>query len=53
MTKILSKQSSNIPLAKEENLINWSNVLEMLRKTFGNDTIVYNETHFSVTLHIF
>ncbi len=37
MTEILSRQSSNIPLAKEENLINWSNVLEMLRKTFGND----------------
>ena len=37
MTKILLQQNAGIPLAKEENLINWSNVLEMLKKTFGND----------------
>ena len=37
MTKILSKQSSSIPLAKEENLLNWNEILEMLKKNFGND----------------
>jgi len=37
MTEILSKQSSNILLAKEESLLNWSEVLEMSKKTFGND----------------
>ena len=36
MTEILSKQSSNV-LAKEESLLNWNEVLEMLKKTFGND----------------
>jgi len=37
MTKILSKHSLNVLLAKEENLINWDKVLEMLKKNFGND----------------
>ena len=37
MTEILSKQSSNILSVKEENLLDWSKVLEMLKKTFGND----------------
>jgi len=37
MTEILSKQSSNILLAKEENLLNWNEVLKMSKKTFGND----------------
>ena len=37
MTEILSKQSSNILLAKEESLLNWNEVLEMFKKTFGND----------------
>ena len=37
MTEILSKQSSNILLAKEESLLNWNEVLEMSKKTFGND----------------
>ena len=37
MTKILPKHSLNVLLAKEENLINWDKVLEMLKKNFGND----------------
>ena len=36
MTEILSKQSSNV-LAKEESLLNWNEVLKMLKKAFGND----------------
>ena len=37
MTEILSKQPSNILLAKEENLINWNEVLVKFKKNFGND----------------
>ena len=37
MTEILPKQSSSILLAKEENLLNWNEVLNMFKKTFGND----------------
>ncbi len=37
MTETLSKQSSNILLAKEENLLNWETILDTLKKTFGND----------------
>ena len=37
MTEILSKQNLNIPLAKEENFLNWNEVLEKFKKTFGND----------------
>ena len=37
MTEILSKQSSNILAAKEDSLLNWNEVLEMFKKTFGND----------------
>ena len=37
MAKILSKQPSSIPLAKEESLLNWNEVLEMFKKNFGND----------------
>ena len=37
MTEILSKQPSNIVLAKEENVLNWSQVLEKLKNTFGTD----------------
>jgi len=37
MTEILSKQSSNILLAKEESLLNWNEVLEKFKKNFGND----------------
>ena len=34
---MLPKQTPIIPLAKEENQINWNEVLEKMKKTFGND----------------
>ena len=37
MKEMLPKQTPIIPLAKEENQINWNEVLEKMRKTFGND----------------
>jgi len=37
MTEILTRQDSNILLAKEENLLNWSEVTEMFKKNFGSD----------------
>ena len=37
MTDILSKKDSDILLAKEENLLNWNEVLEKFKKSFGND----------------
>ena len=37
MTEILSKQTSNIPLAEEESLLNWNDVLGTLKKNFGED----------------
>ena len=37
MTDTLSKQSENILLAKEENLLNWNDTLDKLKKTFGRD----------------
>ena len=37
MNDILSKQTSDILLAKEENLLNWNATLEKLKKTFGSD----------------
>ena len=37
MTKILSNQPSSVPLVQEESLLNWSEVLEKFKKTFGND----------------
>ena len=37
MTDTLSKQSANILLAKEENLLNWNDTLDKLKKTFGSD----------------
>ena len=37
MTDMLSKQSANILLAKEENLLNWNDTLDKLKKTFGSD----------------
>ena len=37
MTEILSKQPSSIPLAKEENLLNWNEILKLLKKNFGDD----------------
>jgi chromosomal replication initiator protein len=36
MTKTLPKQT-NIPLAKEETQLNWNEVLEKFKTTFGND----------------
>ena len=37
MTEILSKQLSSIPLAKEESLLNWNEILKMFKKNFGDD----------------
>ena len=37
MTDIISKQKLDILLAKEENVINWNEVLEKSKKTFGSD----------------
>ena len=37
MTDILSKQTSNVLVAKEENLLNWNETVEKLKKTFGSD----------------
>ena len=38
MTEILSKRNTDILLAKEENLLNWNDVLAKFRQVFGNDT---------------
>lgn len=37
MIKILQKQNYSVPLAKEENLLNWNETLEKFQKAFGND----------------
>ena len=37
MTDILSKRTSDILLAKEENFLNWNEILEKLKKNFGSD----------------
>ena len=37
MTKILQKQSSAVPLVKEEKILNWNEILETLKKNLGND----------------
>ena len=37
MTDVLSKETSNVFLAKEENLLVWNEILEKFKKTFGND----------------
>ena len=37
MSDILSKETSNVFLAKEENLLVWNEILEKFKKTFGND----------------
>ena len=37
MTDTLSKQNTDILLAKEENVLNWNETLEKLKKTFGSD----------------
>ena len=48
MTEIISKQSSNILLPKEENLLDWDEILEKFKKTFGND--IYESWVKSVSL---
>ena len=48
MTEIISKQSSNILLPKEENLLDWNEILEKFKKTFGND--IYESWIKSVNL---
>jgi len=37
MTTILPKQNTDILLAKEENLLNWDEILGEFKQTFGND----------------
>ena len=37
MTEILSKQTSNVFLAEEENIIDWNLILKNLQKNFGKD----------------
>ena len=37
MSEILSNPNSNLLVAKEENLLNWTETLEKLKKTFGSD----------------
>ena len=37
MKDLMSKQNLNVPVAKEENILNWNDVLEKLKKTFGSD----------------
>ena len=37
MSDILYKETSNVFLAKEENLLVWNKILEKFKKTFGND----------------
>ena len=37
MSKIWPKQNTDILLAKEENLLNWSEILSEFKKNFGND----------------
>jgi chromosomal replication initiator protein len=37
MTKILTKQKNNTILLKEENLINWNDVLDKLNQAYGSD----------------
>ena len=37
MTKIFPKQNTDILLAKEENLLNWDEILGEFKQTFGND----------------
>ena len=37
MKEMLSNQPPSVLVAKEENQLNWNEVLENLKKTFGND----------------
>ena len=48
MNKISAKQNPGIILAKEENLLNWNEVLEKFRQSFGND--IYESWIKSITL---
>ena len=41
MTDTLSKQTSGVSLVKEENLLNWTEVLEKLRRQFGLDKPIW------------
>ena len=34
---MITKQTSDVLLPKEENLINWEEILKQFNKTFGND----------------
>ena len=34
---MITKQTSDVLLPKEENLINWEEILKKFNKTFGND----------------
>jgi len=37
MIKTLPKQNTSVPLAKEENQLNWNEILTKFKQTFGND----------------
>ena len=37
MTETLSKRTSSVVLAQEENLLDWNEVLKNFKTTFGND----------------
>ena len=37
MTKVLPKQNTEILLAKEENLLNWDEIINKFKQAFGND----------------
>ena len=37
MTKVLPKQNSSIPLLKEEDLLNWNEILGKFKQAFGSD----------------
>ena len=37
MTDLLSKQDADMLKAKEENLLNWNEILKMFKKNFGDD----------------
>ncbi len=37
MSEILTKKVTKIPLVKEENFLNWNELLEKFKKNFGND----------------
>ena len=37
MAKVLPKQNTETLLAKEENLLNWDEILDKFKKAFGHD----------------